>query len=130
MENKEIKLDYVFDSDYAPNDLYDDYDGDDFDFEIDIDEAKEVIVDSYIKVIDAKDIKNNYFIELLDELEYEELINWDSIIKKNNDVLKDHFKKEAMEWFIENNYIMTREDYLSNEADKYNDEKWLEEHGE
>ena len=123
-------LEYVFDSDYAPNDLYDEYDGDDFEYEIDVDEAKELIVDSYIELIGGKTAYDTDFIKILDELDDEELISWQKVIELNIECLEDHFKKDAMEWFVEQNYIMTKEDYEAEQADLYNDEKWLEEHGE
>ena len=123
-------LEYVFDSDYAPNEYYNEYDGDDFDYEIDVDEAKELIVDSYIELIGGKTVYDSDFIKILDELDDEELISWQKVIELNIECLEDHFKKDAMKWFVEQNYIMTEEDYEAEQADLYNDDKWLREHDE
>lgn len=129
-EKKTIVLDYEFDSWYDED--YEEYDGDEFEYEIDIDEAKEIIVESYIDLVsgDKKNIVE--FVKILNELHDEELIEWENIFDKdeNQEYLKDHFKKDAMEWFVEQNYIMTKEDYEANQADAYNDDKWLREHGE
>ena len=71
-----------------------------------------------------------HFVKIINELEDEELIDWNKMYNKNWDILKEHFEREAMEWFRDQHYIETKEDYEANQADAYNDEKWLEEHGE
>lgn len=127
---KELKIDYNFNSDYFVEDEYQEYDGVGFEYKIDVDEAKEVIVESYIELVNGNGIDCYHFVKIINELEDEELIDWNKMYNKNWDILKEHFERKAMEWFRDQHYIETKEDYEANQADAYNDEKWLEEHGE
>lgn len=129
-EKKTIVLDYEFDSWYDED--YEEYDGEEFEYEVDIDEAKEFIVESYIDLVSGNKKNIVEFVKILNELHDEELIEWENIFDKdeNQEYLKDHFEKEAMEWFIDEHHIVTKEEYEANQADAYNDDKWLREHGE
>lgn len=125
-EKKPIKIDYVFDSWYDED--YEEYDGDEFEYEIGYEDAKDTICVELAKVIKCDNSQIIY--KTLEELDSWECVDWDIIIDKCEDLLREHYEKEAMEWFIDNHHIETKEDYEANQADAYNDEKWLEEHGE
>ena len=104
----------------------------DFDYEIDRDEAKDVIVGAYIDLIDGDRKNIDEFRKIIDELEDEELVSWDKIFNKdeNKEYLKAYYESDAMVWLINNNYNETKEDYEANQADAYNDDKCLREQGE
>lgn len=102
-----VKLGYVFDSDFGKEsdfleNEWDRYDGDDFVYELDKEDAKRTIVKIYLKNskldLDIEDV-----VELLDEMDYNGDIDWNKIIDRSSDWLKDYYLKEAMDWFMENN---------------------------
>lgn len=125
-EKKTIELDYEFNSWYDED--YEEYDGDEFKYKIGYEDAKDTICVELAKVIKCDNSQIIY--KTLEELHSWECVDWDKIIENCEDLLRDHYEKEAMEWFIDEHYIETKEDYEWNKADAYNDEKWLEEHGE
>ena len=125
MNNKnkdKIKLYYRFDSRWTVKSEYFKYDGDEFCFPIDIDEAKNAIMENYVDIINVNRSNIEDFIKLIEELDGEELISWEKIFESNKDVLEEYFEHEAMEWFMENHHVETKEDYRSNEADMVNDD--------
>lgn len=130
IEKKKYKLYYAFNCRYTNKCEYFKYDGDEFCFPIDIDEAKNAIMENYVDIINVNRSNIEDFIKLVEELDGEELITWEKIFESNKDVLEEYFEHEAMEYFMDNHGVETKEDYELNEADSYNDEKWLEEHGE
>ena len=121
-------LSYVFDSDYADDEAYEIYDGEDFDYEVDEEDIKDWYIWDYKKRLDLDLCNISELKDLLDEMDHNGEFSWDKALKKTYDEIKDYYKTEAMEWFIENNYIMTEDDYKSHLADMYNDDKWLREH--
>lgn len=124
MNNKnKIKLYYRFDSRCTVKSEYFKYDGDEFCFPIDIDEAKNVIMENYVDIINVNRSNIEDFIKLIEELDGEEIISWEKIFESNKDFLEEYFEHEAMEWFMENHYVETKEDYRSNEADMDNDDR-------
>ena len=70
-----------------------------------------------------------------DGREFDYLVEWGRYLTSNRDVIipiddeeyveyiKDLVKQEAMEWYADKHYIMTKEEYEANEADNYNDER-------
>lgn len=122
-ENKKIKLYYRFDSRWTVKSEYFKYDGDEFCFPIDIDEAKNAIMENYVDIINVNRSNIEDFIKLIEELDGEELISWEKIFESNKDVLEEYFEHEAMEYFMENHHVETKEDYEANEADMANDDR-------
>lgn len=118
-------LDYEFDSDYADNEEYEIYDGDNFVYKVDLEDIKDTLITDYLKRTDNEHITSTALIEVLDMLDYEQLINWFKILedKDNIEFFTNYYKNDAMRQFIEDNYIMTKEDYEAEEADRYNDDK-------
>ena len=74
------------------------WDFNEFYYEISVDDAKDII--SY-KV--AKNTENEThsisILEALNELDDWECISWEKIIHKCEDILKDHYEMEAMDWY-------------------------------
>lgn len=122
IEKKKYKLYYAFNCRYTTKSEYFKYDGDEFPYSIDYDEAKNVIMENYVDIIKVDRSNIEDFIKLVEELDGEELITWEKIFEINKDVLEEYFEHEAMEWFMENHYVETKEDYRSNEADMVNDD--------
>lgn len=110
-ENKKVRLWYQFDSKFAEDEeLYARYDFDEFHYDIDIDEVKEEISYRLAKI--TNDGKGSIIIlDALNELEQEEFVDWFTIIKGWEDVLVEYYEDDAMEHFIEEHPIMTKDDY-------------------
>ena len=117
-------LDYEFDSDYADSEDYERYNGDSFVYKVDLEDIKDTLITDYLKRTDNEHVTSTALIEVLDMLDHEQLINWFKILedKDNVEFFYDYYKNDAMRQFIEDNYIMTKEDYEAEEADRYNDE--------
>lgn len=104
---KTIKLNYVFDSDYIEEKLYEDYDGEDFVYEVDTEEIKEFVSRLYMNIL-SRDSENEMIIkDFIDELEYEDLINWKDVIKSFDHEIKLNYMNEAMHDFIDKHKIYT-----------------------
>ena len=100
-----IELYYTFDcgTDYE----YRQYDGTDFVYKIDIEDAKYDILKAEIKKIETFDGNIYDVIDLFDNM-----FLWDTVIDEDAiEWLKDKYKWEAMEWFKDEHYIETEEDY-------------------
>ena len=92
-----MKLKYKFESLYV-NDRYEDYDGEEFEYEIDDNELKEYVAEQYAGLIKSNNIDVVY--DLLDELDYEErLLSWSKLIESYKADIEIDFTKEAMEWY-------------------------------
>lgn len=117
-DNKKVRLWYQFDSKFADDEeLYDRYDFDEFYYDIDIDDVKEEISYRIAKI--TNDGKGSLTIlDALNELEQEELVNWFTIIEGWEDFLEEYYEDEAMEHFIEEHQIETKEDYEDMEYDR------------
>lgn len=110
-DNKKVRLWYEFDSKFADEEeLYAKYDFDEFHYDIDIDEVKEEISYRLAKI--TNDGKGSVIIlDALNELDQEELVDWFTIIRGWEDVLVEYYEDDAMEHFIEERPIMTKDDY-------------------
>lgn len=110
-DNKKVRLWYEFDSKFADDEeLYARYDFDEFHYDIDIDEVKEEISYRLAKI--TNDGRGSVIIlDALNELDQEELIDWFTIIKGWEDELVEYYEDDAMEQFIEEHPIMTKDDY-------------------
>jgi hypothetical protein len=118
IKNNKVKIWYEFDSKYADDEeLYARYDFDEFHYDIDIDEVKEEITYRIAKI--TNDGGGGVIIlNALNELEEEELINWFAIIRGWGDFLEEHYKDDAMEYFIREHPIATKDDYDAMEYDR------------
>ena len=98
-EIKYIELEYTFDcgTDYE----YRQYDGTDFVYKIDEEDAKYDILKAELKKIETFDGNIFDVIELFDNMYL-----WDTVIDEDTiEWLKDKYKYEAMAWFMEENMI-------------------------
>lgn len=110
-DNKKVRLWYQFDSSYVDED-YEKYDFDEFHYDIDIDDAKDTIAYSLLKVIDEQEYcVSSVIVKTLDELDSWECLEWFNIIRNCEDILMEEYKMDAMEYFVENHYEMTKDDY-------------------
>lgn len=118
VKNDRVKIWYEFDSKYAEDEeLYAQYDFDEFHYDIGIDEVKEEI--SYrIAKINDNETRSLAILDALNELEQEELIDWFTIIRGWGDFLEECYKDDAMEYFIREHPIMTKDDYDDMEYDR------------
>jgi hypothetical protein len=96
-----LKLKYEFDCgcDYE----YRDFDGEEFIYEVDIEDIKYDIIKSEIKKLEL-DINTFDVIEILDSL-----LLWDNLI--DEDEAWYDYKREAMAWFKDEHPIESKEDY-------------------
>lgn len=115
--NKKVRLWYQFDSSYV-DEGYEKYDFDEFHYDIDIDEVKETIADELMKIIGRNNQSSLVLLEVIDELDGWEVLDWFNLIKKAADILKDYYEIDAMEYFIENRYEATRDDIDDMEVDR------------
>lgn len=117
-DNAKVRLWYEFDSKFADEEeLYAKYDFDEFHYDIDIDEVKEEISYRLAKI--TNDGKGSIIIlDALNELEQEELVDWFEIIKSWEDVIVEYYEDDAMEKFIEEHPIMTKDNYDDMEYDR------------
>jgi hypothetical protein len=110
-DNKKVRLWYQFDSSYV-DEGYEKYDFDEFHYDIDIDDAKDTIAYSLLKVIDEQEYcVSSVIVKALDELDSWECLEWFNIIRNCEDILMEEYKMDAMEYFAENHYEMTKDDY-------------------
>ena len=110
-ENKKVRLWYEFDSKYADDEeLYAQYDFDEFHYDIDIDEVKEEISYWVAKITD-NETHSLSILDALNELDQEKLVNWFTIIEGWEDELVEHYEDKAMEQFIKDHYIYTEDDH-------------------
>ena len=108
--NKTIKLNYVFDSNYVGEELYKDYDGESFVYNVDTEEIKEFVCRLYMISI-LRDDENEMIIkDFIDELEYEGLLNWERVIKSFDHEIRLNYMREAMHDFIDKHRIYTDEE--------------------
>lgn len=115
-EIKYIELEYTFDCDTDYE--YREYDGIEFVYKIDEEDAKYAIAKSEIKKLEL-DVNPFDLIEIFDDM-----LLWDTLINDDTiEWLKGENRYEAMEWFKEEHLII---DYEENEADAYNDERWCD----
>ena len=110
-DNKKVRLWYEFDSKFADDEeLYARYDFDEFHYDIDIDEVKEEISYRLAKI--TNDGRGSVIIlDALNELDQEQLVDWFTIIKGWENELVEYYEDDAMEQFIEEHPIMTKDDY-------------------
>lgn len=102
IKDEKVKLWYQFNSRCVKKDGYERYDYDEFDYELDLYDVKFDIVYNYLKITKNLDnCKLRAVIEVLDEMEKCEEINWEDIIKNNEDMIMDDYREEAMEYFVE-----------------------------
>lgn len=115
-EIKYIELEYTFDCgcDYD----YREFDGTDFVYKIDEDDAKYDILKPEIKKLEL-DVNPFDLIDLFDNMYL-----WEYIFDDEDTIewLKEKYESDAMAWFKEENFIQTEED-----ADFYNDDRRCEE---
>lgn len=110
-DNKKVRLWYQFDSSYV-DEGYEKYDFDEFHYDIDIDDAKDTIAYSLLKVIDEHEYcVSSVIVKALDELDSWECLEWFEIIRNCEDILMEDNKMDAMEHFIEEHPIETKDDY-------------------
>ena len=94
-----MKLNYIFDCDTDYE--YRKYDGTEFVYELDDEDAKYDILKSEIKKIETFDGNIYDVIELFDNM-----CLWDTVFDEDTiEWLKDKYEYEAMEWFKENHLI-------------------------
>ena len=107
--NNKVRLWYEFESDYVDEEEYSQYDGDEFHYDIDYDDAKDQVAYGLSKIIES-----NHYLDILDalnELDGEELFDWNLAIEKWEDELLDWWKTDAMDYFVENHHIFNQDDY-------------------
>lgn len=110
-DNKKVRLWYEFDSKYADEEeLYAQYDFDEFHYDIDIDEVKEEI-SYWVAEITDNETHSLSILDALNELDQEELVNWFTIIEGWEDELVEHYEDKAMEQFIKDHHIYTEDDH-------------------
>lgn len=126
---EKIKIWYEFDSDYA-EEKYAKFEGREFEYEIELEDAKDTLIWDYLKRSGNDHISTTPIIEVINMMDNEGIINWMSIIydEDNMCILEEYYKYDAMKKFTEDNYFMTKEEYKSEMADRYNDERWCGEH--
>ncbi len=117
-DNKKVRLWYQFNSRFAEEEGWEKYDFDEFHYDIDIDEVKETIADELMKIIGRDNQSSLVLLEIIDELDGWEVLDWFNLIKKAEDILKDYYETDAMEYFIENRYEATRDDIDDMEVDR------------
>lgn len=91
-----MKIKYKFNS-FWVSDKYEDYDEEEFEYEIDDNELKTYVAESYADLIKNQDVNTVY--DLLDELDYEEKLSWDKLIESYKTDIEIDFTKKAMEWY-------------------------------
>lgn len=112
-DNKKVRLWYQFDSSYV-DEGYEKYDFDEFHYDIDIDEIKETLAYELFEIVkEDEECSSNIILKTLNELDGWEVLDWFKVIKKAEDILKESYKQEAMDYFAENHYEMTKDDYES-----------------
>ena len=113
-----MKITFEFDSDYV-DDKYSCYNGIEFVYEIDDEDIKYDLVACECK---REEIEINKLdvITIMDNL-----YCWDSILENEDtiDFIREKYMSEAMNWYADEHYIMSEEDYRAEEADNYNDER-------
>ena len=101
IKGNKIKIWYRFKSDLVDEDLSK-YDDNEFGYEIDIEDAKDTIAYTYLKVTDNNDICSSRVIkEVLDFADACEEIDWNKIIEKNEDTLTEEYEMDAMKYYAE-----------------------------
>lgn len=93
-----MKLYYVFDSDYVEEE-FEIYDGDEFVYEIQDEEAKEYIAELYKNQLEAEWSAFSIIFEMLDQLDNEGWINWLELFDHFYDELRENFIGDAMDWY-------------------------------
>jgi hypothetical protein len=126
MEGIVMKLYYEFDSDYV-EDKYYVYDGREFEYEIDDQDAKDFIAECYKNELDETWSGFNTILSLLDQLDYEDWLNWGDLFEHFRDELTDKYIGDAMQWYADEHYIMTKQDYEDIQADYAYEESKLKE---
>lgn len=121
-----MKLYYEFDSDYV-EDKYYVYDGREFEYEIDDQDAKDFIAELYKSEIDTDWSGFMVILDLLDQLDNESWINWYELFEHFRDELTDKYIGDAMQWYADEHYIMTKQDYEDIQADYAYEESKLKE---
>lgn len=116
--NKKVRLWYQFNSRFAEEEGWEKYDFDEFHYDIDIDEVKETIADELMKIIGRDNQSSLVLLEVIDELNGWEVLDWFNVIKKAEDILKDYYETDAMEYFIDNRQEATRDDIDDMEVDR------------
>lgn len=116
--NKKVRLWYQFNSRFAEEEGWEKYDFDEFHYDIDIDEVKETIADELMKIIGRDNQSSLVLLEVIDELDDWEVLDWFNVIKKAEDILKDYYETDAMEYFIDNRQEATRDDIDDMEVDR------------
>lgn len=107
--------------------IYYKFEGELYDYEMDLYDVKFGIVYDYLKETkNLESCKIRAIVEVLDKMEYYDEINWGTIIKNNEESIAEENRDEAKENFLEEKNEETKEDYEANQADAYNDEKWME----
>ena len=96
-DNSKVKIWYRFNS--CGYDGYEKYDLDEFYYEVDIDEVKDAICEKLCKAIDSEHPLS--VINALNELDSWKCIDWFKIIKNCDDLVKDYFESDAMDYFTE-----------------------------
>ena len=106
--------------------IYYKFEGELYDYEMDLYDVKFGIVYDYLKETkNLESCKIRAIVDVLDKMEYYDEIDWKTIIENNEESIMEENREEAKECFKENQYS-SEEDYESNLADAYNDEKWME----
>lgn len=94
-ETKYIKIEYEFDC--GLNFEYRKFDGEKFVYKIDIEDVKYDIIKSEIKKLEL-DLNTYDVIDIFDDM-----LLWNGLI--NEEEIKNRYKADAMEWFMEENMI-------------------------
>lgn len=115
-DNKKVRLWYRFDSSYVDEE-YENYDLVDFHYDVDIEDAKETICWELSKIIE-REKGSSIILEALDELDSWSCIDWFKIIESCDDLLEEYYKMDAMEYFAENHYELSKDDYDDMEYDR------------
>lgn len=105
------EIDYVFDSDYVVEEKFEKYDGREFTYELGIDEVKYFFAEDYIKRLQL-DADEYDIVNLLDEMEYNGEFDWVKVLKKDYENIKEHYKREAMEWYAEQHDEDLADEYM------------------
>jgi hypothetical protein len=101
IKDGKIKIWYRFKSELVDEELCR-YDDDEFCYNIDKEDAKDVIAYSYLKCTDNNDVCSSRVIrEVLDFAAACEEFDWDETILKNEDILKEEYEMDAMIDFAE-----------------------------
>lgn len=100
-----MKLYYVFDSDYVEKG-YESYEGKEFAYEVDDSDVKYYIADYYTGAHGDADTT----VDVLDQLEYDGLLNWDDVMDSFYDTLRERHIADAMQWYAENHLTKIEEE--------------------